>query len=49
MQLEIVKPDKPDATVSLRGIKFIDVPAHANRDYEMSFFTYTEGQFNTKV
>ncbi|XP_025759455.1 hydrocephalus-inducing protein homolog isoform X1 [Oreochromis niloticus] len=49
VQLEIVKPDKPDATVSLRGIKFIDVPAHANRDYEMSFFTYTEGQFNTKV
>ncbi|XP_030613884.1 hydrocephalus-inducing protein homolog isoform X2 [Archocentrus centrarchus] len=47
--LEILKPDKPDATVSLEGIKFIDVPAHAKRDYEMSFFTYTEGQRDTKV
>lgn len=47
--LEILKPDRPDATVSLKGIKFIDVPAHAKKDYEMSFFTYTEGQFNTKV
>lgn len=32
--LETVKPDKPDATVSLKEIKFIDVPAHAKRDYE---------------
>ncbi|XP_049928998.1 hydrocephalus-inducing protein homolog isoform X2 [Epinephelus moara] len=47
--IEILKPDKPDATVSLKGLEYIDVPALAKRDYKMSFFTYKEGQFNTKV
>ncbi|XP_030281249.1 hydrocephalus-inducing protein homolog isoform X1 [Sparus aurata] len=47
--IEILKPDKPDATVSLKGLEFIDVPALAKRDYKMSFFTYREGQYNTKV
>lgn len=51
VRLETMKPDKPDATVSLKEIKFIDVPAHAKRDYDMFLFflTYTEGQYNTKV
>lgn len=31
VRLETMKPDKPDATVSLKEIKFIDVPAHAKR------------------
>ncbi|KAM9351908.1 hydrocephalus-inducing protein homolog [Symphorus nematophorus] len=47
--IEILKPDKPDATVSLKGLEYIDVPALAKRDYKMSFFTYREGQYNTKV
>lgn len=47
--IEILKPDKPDATVSLKGLEYIDVPALAKRDYKISFFTYREGQYNTKV
>lgn len=47
--IEILKPDKPDATVSLKGLGYIDVPALAKTDYKMSFFTYREGQYNTKV
>ncbi|XP_034542457.1 hydrocephalus-inducing protein homolog isoform X2 [Notolabrus celidotus] len=47
--LEILKPDKTDATASLKGLEYIDVPALARRDYKMSFFTYKEGQCNTKV
>ncbi|XP_070763174.1 hydrocephalus-inducing protein homolog [Enoplosus armatus] len=47
--IEILKPDKPDATVSLKGLEYIDVPALAKRDYKMSFFAYREGQYNTKV
>ncbi|XP_059190373.1 hydrocephalus-inducing protein homolog [Centropristis striata] len=46
---EILKPDKPDATVSLDGLEYIDVPALASRDYKINFFTYREGQYNTKV
>lgn len=40
VRLETMKPDKPDATVSLKEIKFIDVPAHAKRDYDMFFFFF---------
>ncbi|XP_026221932.1 hydrocephalus-inducing protein homolog [Anabas testudineus] len=47
--MEILKPDKPDATVSLKGLEYIDVPALDRRDYKMSFFTYREGQCNTRV
>ncbi|XP_069028847.1 hydrocephalus-inducing protein homolog [Embiotoca jacksoni] len=47
--IETLKPDKPDATMSLGGLKYIDVPALSTRDYKMSFFTYREGQYNTKV
>ncbi|KAI3370854.1 hypothetical protein L3Q82_007371 [Scortum barcoo] len=39
----------PDATVSLKGLEYIDVPALAKREYKMSLFTYREGQYNTKV
>ncbi|XP_035498051.2 hydrocephalus-inducing protein homolog isoform X1 [Scophthalmus maximus] len=47
--IEILKPGKPDATVSLKGQEYIDVPALAKRNYKMSYFTYREGQHNTKV
>eukprot|EP00066_Takifugu_rubripes_P027985 XP_011617251.1 PREDICTED: hydrocephalus-inducing protein homolog [Takifugu rubripes] len=47
--MEILKPDRPDATVSIGGLPFIDVPALATKDYRMSFFAYREGQFLTKV
>ncbi|XP_035521672.1 hydrocephalus-inducing protein homolog [Morone saxatilis] len=47
--IEILKPDKTDATVSVKGVEYIDVPALSKRDYKMSFFTYREGQYNTKV
>lgn len=47
--MEFLKPDKPDATMSITGLPFIDVPALARKDYKMSFFTYREGQYHTKV
>lgn len=47
--MEILKPDNPDATVSLKGLEYMDVPASASRDYTMSFFAYREGTYSTKV
>ncbi|XP_037834213.1 hydrocephalus-inducing protein homolog [Kryptolebias marmoratus] len=47
--LEIIKPDKTDATVSLKGQKYIEVLALAKKDYTVSFFAYKEGNYNTKV
>ncbi|KAM6936867.1 hydrocephalus-inducing protein homolog [Xenentodon cancila] len=46
---KIVVPDKQDTTVSLSGLKYIDVPAQGQKDYKISFFAYKEGQYNTKV
>lgn len=44
-----MKPERPDSTVSLKGLDYLDVPALAKRDYKVSFFTYKEGQYNAKV
>lgn len=46
---EVLKPASHDATVSLKGLENIVVPALAKRDYEVSFFAYREGQYHTKV
>ncbi|XP_041651130.1 hydrocephalus-inducing protein homolog [Cheilinus undulatus] len=47
--MEILKPDKTDETVSLKGVDYIHVPPLAKRDYKMSFFSYRQGQFTIKV
>ncbi|XP_034444093.1 hydrocephalus-inducing protein homolog [Hippoglossus hippoglossus] len=49
VQIKILKPEKPDATMSLEGPKFINVPALTKADYKMTFSTYREGQYNYKV
>ncbi|KAM4733696.1 hydrocephalus-inducing protein homolog isoform 3-T4 [Anableps anableps] len=49
VMLEVVKPEKTDQTVFLKGHKSIEVPALAKRDYNMSFYAYKEGDYNTKV
>lgn len=49
MLLEMVKPEKHDATVSLKGPCYIDVPALSKRSYRMCFYAHREGQYNAKV
>ncbi|MEQ2247199.1 hypothetical protein ILYODFUR_006861 [Ilyodon furcidens] len=47
--LEVLKHEKTDPTVFLKGHDSIEVPALAKREYKMSFFAYREGDYNTKV
>ncbi|XP_043979545.1 hydrocephalus-inducing protein homolog [Gambusia affinis] len=47
--LEVVKPEKPDPTVFLKGHKSIEVPALAKRDYKMSFNAYKEGEYTARA
>ncbi|KAI4885088.1 hypothetical protein NFI96_023140 [Prochilodus magdalenae] len=47
--VEMIKPEKLDSTVSLKGLDYVDVPALAKRDYKISFFSYKEGQYNAKA
>lgn len=47
--IDFLKPEKADPTVSLKGVEYIDVPSLATRKYKMSFYTYKEGQYQTRV
>ncbi|KAJ8406633.1 hypothetical protein AAFF_G00302070 [Aldrovandia affinis] len=47
--VDMMKPDRPDSTVMLKGLDYLDVPALAKRDYKLSFFSYREGLFSAKV
>ncbi|XP_076848184.1 hydrocephalus-inducing protein homolog isoform X3 [Brachyhypopomus gauderio] len=47
--VEMVKPERPDITVFLKGLDYVDVPGLAKQDYKISFFSYKEGQYHAKV
>ncbi|XP_041964608.1 hydrocephalus-inducing protein homolog isoform X2 [Alosa sapidissima] len=47
--LEMIKPERPDSTISLKGLDYVDVSGLATKDYKISFFTYKEGVFHAKV
>ncbi|XP_073706753.1 hydrocephalus-inducing protein homolog [Garra rufa] len=47
--MELIKPDRSDGIVSLKGLEYIDVPALDTKNHTLSFFTYKEGQYNAKV
>ncbi|KAJ8247379.1 hypothetical protein GJAV_G00245710 [Gymnothorax javanicus] len=47
--VDMLKPDRGDPTVTLKGLDYLDVPALLKRDYKLSFFSYKEGLFNAKV
>ncbi|KTG35348.1 hypothetical protein cypCar_00023228 [Cyprinus carpio] len=47
--MELIKPDRSDGIVSLKGLEYIDVPAMDTKNYILSFFTYKEGQYNAKA
>ncbi|KAJ8332018.1 hypothetical protein SKAU_G00429950, partial [Synaphobranchus kaupii] len=47
--VDMLKPERADPTVTLKGLDYLDVPALAKRDYKLSFFSYREGLFSAKV
>lgn len=47
--MEIIKPERSDSTVSLKGLDYVDVSALTKRDYKISFFSYKECQYNARV
>lgn len=47
--VEMIKPERPDSTVSLKGLDYVDVSALSKQDYKISFFSYKECQYNAKV
>ncbi|KAK0151856.1 Hydrocephalus-inducing [Merluccius polli] len=47
--IEILKPEKPDGTVVLKGLDYVDMAPLAAKDYKLSFYSYKEGLVHAKV
>ncbi|KAG8523663.1 Hydrocephalus-inducing protein, partial [Galemys pyrenaicus] len=47
--VEMVKPEKPDLSVTMKGLDYIDVLSGSKKDYKLNFFSYKEGMYTAKV
>ena len=47
--VEMLKPEKPDLSVTLKGLVYIDVLSASKKDYKLNFFSYKEGLYTAKV
>ena len=45
----MVRPDKMDPAVNIKGVDYVEVPPNSSRKYKLSFFSYKEGQTQIKV
>ena len=47
--IEILKPEKPDPSITLRGLDYADVPGLSKKDYMLNFFAHKEATISAKV
>ncbi|XP_048648423.1 hydrocephalus-inducing protein homolog isoform X1 [Marmota marmota marmota] len=47
--VEMLKPEKPDLSVTMKGLDYIDVLSGSKKDYKLNFFSHKEGLYNAKV
>ncbi|XP_059006937.1 hydrocephalus-inducing protein homolog [Mustela lutreola] len=47
--VEMIKPEKPDLSVTLKGLDYIDVLSGSKKDYKLNFFSHKEGLYSAKV
>lgn len=47
--VEMLKPEKPDLSVTLKGLDYIDVLSGSKKDYKLNFFSHKEGLYTAKV
>ncbi|KAM5296381.1 hydrocephalus-inducing protein homolog isoform 1-T2 [Glossophaga mutica] len=47
--VEILKPDRLDLSVTLKGLDYIDVLSGSKKDYKLNFFSHKEGLYSAKV
>uniref|UniRef100_F6WJJ0 HYDIN axonemal central pair apparatus protein n=1 Tax=Monodelphis domestica TaxID=13616 RepID=F6WJJ0_MONDO len=47
--VDMIKPEKQDLSVTIKGLDYIDVLAGSKKDYKLNFFSYKEGLFSAKV
>ena len=47
--IDMIRPEKPDRSVTFSGTEFVDVPASGKKDFKLNFFSFKEGNFVAKV
>uniref|UniRef100_A0A2K6KCF4 HYDIN axonemal central pair apparatus protein n=1 Tax=Rhinopithecus bieti TaxID=61621 RepID=A0A2K6KCF4_RHIBE len=47
--VEILKPEKPDLSITMKGLDYIDVLSGSKKDYKLNFFSHKEGMYTAKV
>ncbi|XP_037371987.1 hydrocephalus-inducing protein homolog isoform X2 [Talpa occidentalis] len=47
--VEMVKPERTDLSVTMKGLDYIDVLSGSKKDYKLNFFSYKEGIYTAKV
>uniref|UniRef100_A0A4X2JPP9 HYDIN axonemal central pair apparatus protein n=1 Tax=Vombatus ursinus TaxID=29139 RepID=A0A4X2JPP9_VOMUR len=47
--VDVIKPEKLDLSVTIKGLDYIDVLAGSKKDYKLNFFSFKEGIFSVKV
>ncbi|XP_072492710.1 hydrocephalus-inducing protein homolog isoform X2 [Notamacropus eugenii] len=47
--VDMIKPEKQDLSVTIKGLDYIDVLAGSKKDYKLNFFSFKEGLFSVKV
>ena len=47
--VEILKPERLDLSVTLKGLDYIDVLSGSKKDYKLNFFSHKEGLYSAKV
>uniref|UniRef100_A0A8C8TUT7 HYDIN, axonemal central pair apparatus protein n=1 Tax=Peromyscus maniculatus bairdii TaxID=230844 RepID=A0A8C8TUT7_PERMB len=47
--VEMIKPERPDLSVTMKGLDYIDVLSGSKKDYKLNFFSHKEGLYTAKV
>ncbi|KAM6177458.1 hydrocephalus-inducing protein homolog [Erethizon dorsatum] len=47
--VEMVKPEKQDLSITMKGLDYIDVLSGSKKDYKLNFFSHKEGLCSAKV
>ena len=49
VNFEIIKPEKPDPSTTIKGNDYIDVPGNGKKDYKLNYFAHKENTTIFKV
>lgn len=46
---ELIKPEKPDLSTTVKGLDYVDIPGNGKKDYKVNFYAHKEGITQVKI